>query len=843
MKHIRNRIIYLIIFVLITSITEVNPSQNIDNIPTVQAASQEIPEWNIQCLNAENSYEESRNLKKIKVALLDSGLDYDPDIPFAEREDFLGADDLSAIFQDYTGHGTSAASLICAAKNDDSITGIAANVELYSARILDENNQAPVSRVIDAIKWAMEKKVNIIHMSFGTKRYSKELHDIVQKAYDQGILIIAPAGNDGTAQEDESTVEYPAAFPCVIAVGATNTSNVKTELSSSGEEMDLVAPGEQILSTGSFGGVIVAEGTSMAAAQVTGIAAVLWGKYPDKSNQFIRELLLNSANKTVASGDCRNGLADYAQSEKNYKKMNSVYRTFKKMGRSEEDAVSNAGKSLPQNTNNIDTHKEINYVNGAWKEENHNSLVTDAKKDLPKEKQYKEISTYIKIIKKGAVEPDTIKATKTLSVHPSFHGGNNFIANTEYLFRVAKLYLESKKWNTKITLPKYEDVFHGREPFDLKKMKNKDIRHELIKSRNTIFEEILKNETKKDGKDWTNKKKGYALLGIAIHNATDAFSHQAYKKGENGIYMNIVHPSSALKSKNAKKNSAVAIWEDYVKVAKDNNEKTFFKNLIRDYAIADNTDFMKPFYNLSQIFVTYSFYNIHTGLLFDAFNQAFVCYDEKCSDGSFKLANVNTYWYKTYGRKNIFSISHKVKDIEKPKIKADAAKSKLNISITPQPGYNYIVVWETNKSNNKNQKRQYLQLSKTGTDGQTFSVSIKKIKYKNLVVYSYLEGRQKRFVINKKDYTYKVIFKVKNIKHLSKKNKNIVEKLTPKKKTKKKYNIKCDKDYKISKWYSTQKNGTKKYYKLPVKYNGYGKLTLKPEVKPIKKKSRKGRKK
>lgn len=74
-----------------------------------------------------------------------------------------------------TGHGTSVASLICARENEDRITGIAANVELYIGRIFGYGNDAPVERVVKAINWAMERKVNIIHMSFGTEEYSGEL--------------------------------------------------------------------------------------------------------------------------------------------------------------------------------------------------------------------------------------------------------------------------------------------------------------------------------------------------------------------------------------------------------------------------------------------------------------------------------------------------------------------------------------------------------------------------------------------------------------------------------------------------------------------------------------------
>lgn len=83
----------------------------------VSVTAEEV-EWNVLALQAEDAYDDSRNAAEIKVAVLDSGLDYDPDIPFEERKDFLGEeeDSIHPVFQDYTGHGTSVASLICAKK-------------------------------------------------------------------------------------------------------------------------------------------------------------------------------------------------------------------------------------------------------------------------------------------------------------------------------------------------------------------------------------------------------------------------------------------------------------------------------------------------------------------------------------------------------------------------------------------------------------------------------------------------------------------------------------------------------------------------------------------------------
>lgn len=151
--------------------------------------------------------------KQIKVALIDSGVDMFNDI---EVEDYLnlipGEEEVLPLFWDTSGHGSAIAGVIAAQDNDEGITGIAPNVELYSARVLDENKTVPVSRIVEAIYWAIEKDVNIISLSFGTTARSEALETAIKAAHEKGILIVAAAGNDGV-------VEYPAAMEEVMAVG------------------------------------------------------------------------------------------------------------------------------------------------------------------------------------------------------------------------------------------------------------------------------------------------------------------------------------------------------------------------------------------------------------------------------------------------------------------------------------------------------------------------------------------------------------------------------------------------------------------------------------------------
>ena len=198
------------------------------------------------------------------------------------------------MYEDVSGHGTSVASVIAAKQNDIGITGINPNAELYSVKILDDQKKASLSGIIEGIYWCIDHDIDIINMSFGTSVKSEILEQVIKEADKAGILMIAAAGNKGE-RAGESTVEYPAAFAEVIAVGASTPQGEVSDMSSVGKEVELMAPGESVPATGYFDEVIKTDGTSMAAPHVAGVASILWAKDRSKSSAYIRALLNASA--------------------------------------------------------------------------------------------------------------------------------------------------------------------------------------------------------------------------------------------------------------------------------------------------------------------------------------------------------------------------------------------------------------------------------------------------------------------------------------------------------------------------------------------------------------------
>ena len=109
----------------------------------------------------------------------------------------------------------------------------------------------------------------------------------MDKAYQKGILLIASAGNEG--YKDGDTISYPAKFQSVVAVGALDKNDARGFLSSKGDELELMAPGVDILSTWKDGNYRLDSGTSMAAAHVVGVASLIFEKNPYLSNKQVRD--------------------------------------------------------------------------------------------------------------------------------------------------------------------------------------------------------------------------------------------------------------------------------------------------------------------------------------------------------------------------------------------------------------------------------------------------------------------------------------------------------------------------------------------------------------------------
>jgi subtilisin family serine protease len=157
--------------------------------------------------------------------------------------------------------------------------------------------QGSTFKIIKGLDWAVQNRGRIINMSFAGPP-DPALHRVLQAAYKKGIVLIAAAGNAGP----KSPPLYPAAYREVIAVSATDAEDKLLEQSNRGRQIEIAAPGKDILVALPDGGVDVSSGTSYSAAEVSGVAALLIDRDRKLTPEKLRRLLEKTAKDIGPKG-------------------------------------------------------------------------------------------------------------------------------------------------------------------------------------------------------------------------------------------------------------------------------------------------------------------------------------------------------------------------------------------------------------------------------------------------------------------------------------------------------------------------------------------------------------
>lgn len=248
-------------------------------------------DWGTEKIGAPKAWINDLTGRGIKVAVIDTGIAKHPDLNIKKGISFVP---YTKSFEDDHGHGTHVAGVIGAGKNPQGLKGVAPDVELYAIKVLDKEGQGYHSDVIKGIEWAVEQEIDIINLSVGGSEGSIFLEEALKKAYeDHNMLIVAAAGNNGHTLGKGNTVEYPAKYPSVIAVAATDRFDQRASFSAHGLEVELAAPGVRIQSTYLGNGYALLNGTSMAAPHVTAMLALLKQAQPSKTNKELRMMIQN----------------------------------------------------------------------------------------------------------------------------------------------------------------------------------------------------------------------------------------------------------------------------------------------------------------------------------------------------------------------------------------------------------------------------------------------------------------------------------------------------------------------------------------------------------------------
>ena len=305
--------------------------------------------------------------------------------------------------------------------------------------------------------------------------------------------------------------------------------------------LELVAPGEKVVSTSHFGGVSAASGTSMAAPHVVGIASLLYEKNLSVSNDFIRKVLDASANKISTENECGYGLIDYDYALEIYNSMLSDY----------EENKSLESYDIKENMDEVPTFNTEEIVEGSWSQSDHESMTSKAAINENLDTDYQIL---FKSIKTGSRSNDRyVGGSGALTYAPQFHGWCYYGSSTNHLINYISCYVFmtdiAKYYYKNGSFPSIESVgnYSYIDSADARMMLNALNADGMVTnpiptigtsaSWQTIFNYYSLGNV-------TNARMCGFLYGMACHIATDTFAHSAYRLSGSS-YAHILHVDGA----------------------------------------------------------------------------------------------------------------------------------------------------------------------------------------------------------------------------------------------------------------------------------------------------------
>jgi len=313
---------------------EENKKYSLDYLPNDTDINKQ---WALTKTNTFDAWEITKGSKDVLIAIVDTGIDYlhsdlksNLFVNYAEDlnkngildpEDLNGIDDdnngftddvigwdftdrvgfpFSSSGGDYTdwdndpideyGHGTWVAGVIGAvSNNNEGITGFVPNVKMLNIRAFDPTGNGEEDDAAAAILYAVQMGAKVINMSFGDTNFSLVLRDVIRFAYDNGVVLVASAGNSAS-----SLPHYPSSYPEVISCGATDNNDYLASFSNTGSTIDLVAPGVNLYTTDRNNGYRDFSGTSSSAPVISSAAALLLS-LDNFSPEEIKQILKSTA--------------------------------------------------------------------------------------------------------------------------------------------------------------------------------------------------------------------------------------------------------------------------------------------------------------------------------------------------------------------------------------------------------------------------------------------------------------------------------------------------------------------------------------------------------------------
>lgn len=247
-------------------------------------------QWNLPAIETNKGWEISKGNTNVTIAVIDTGADLNhPDLKGNLIEGYNVIDSSRQPIDD-VGHGTHVAGIIGAVvNNNEGVAGISWYNKVMPIKALDSSGAGTTYSVAEGVIWAADHGAKVINMSLGNYADSEFLHDAIKYAYNRDVVIVAATGNDNTERPG-----YPAAYPEVFSVSATDAKMNRASFSNYGDYVDVVAPGESIASTYLNNQYAALSGTSMATPHVAALAGLIRSRNPNLNNEEVMDLMRES---------------------------------------------------------------------------------------------------------------------------------------------------------------------------------------------------------------------------------------------------------------------------------------------------------------------------------------------------------------------------------------------------------------------------------------------------------------------------------------------------------------------------------------------------------------------
>lgn len=255
-------------------------------------------QWNLPITKTNLGWRLSKGNGDVVVAVIDTGVDLDhPDLQGRVLSGYNVINPQERPMDD-VGHGTHVAGIISAqVNNEEGIAGMTWNTKILPVKALDASGSGTTYSVAQGIIWATDKGAKVINLSLGNYADAQFLHEAIKYAYDRDVVVIGATGNDNTERPG-----YPAAYPEVLSVSATDSAMKRASFSNYGDYVDVMAPGQSIASTYPNNQYAALSGTSMATPHVAALAALIRSVNPDLRNTEVMEIIRKNVTDLGSPG-------------------------------------------------------------------------------------------------------------------------------------------------------------------------------------------------------------------------------------------------------------------------------------------------------------------------------------------------------------------------------------------------------------------------------------------------------------------------------------------------------------------------------------------------------------